>query len=73
LAQTRPVPWQLLPPQQGCPAAPQVLLQVPPPLPGGLSQPSPVLHTSFAQQAWPAAPQGVQAFPPSAGKQASAA
>jgi hypothetical protein len=63
----------LPPPQQTWPEAPQVLVQVPPPLPGGLSHPRPLLHTSFAQQAWPEAPQGVQAFPPSAGKQASAA
>jgi hypothetical protein len=51
-----------------------VLLQVPAPLrPVGLSQPSPLLHASFAQHAWPEAPQGVHAVPPSAGKQASAA
>jgi hypothetical protein len=68
------VPWQLPPPQHACPDAPQVLEQIPMLLrPVGLSQPSPLLQVSFAQQAWPAAPQGVQAFPPSAARQSSAA
>jgi hypothetical protein len=64
----------LPPPQQACPDAPHVLLQVPAPLrPVGLSQPSPVLHTSPAQQVCPEAPQGVQAVPPSTGRQLNVA
>ncbi len=62
--QPRPL-WQLLPPQQAEPAAPQLLSQVPvPPKRFGLLQPSPVLHVLFAQQTSPEPPQVVQARAP---------
>jgi hypothetical protein len=63
--QPRPL-WQLLPPQQASPAAPQ-LSQVPPANPVAL-QPRPVLQVLFAQQGWLEPPHAVQvaAAPPPA-------
>jgi hypothetical protein len=61
--QPRPL-WQLLPPQQAAPAAPQ-LSQVPPVMPVAL-QPRPVLQALPAQQVWPDPPHVAQAAAPPA-------